>query len=281
MAAPTPLGLIAGNGMLPYRIIENLRQSGRTVFALGISSEVAEEIAGSMDAWVGIGQLELARDLMQQAGVRDVVIVGGVQRPNLTTLELDAGGLWVVERVLSQVQRGDNALLTNVLDYFEAQGFAIVSAADVLAQTQPLEGLLTEATIEPHKQDITRAVEIASHIGALDIGQAAIVARGIVLGVESVEGTDAMLARVGDLSEEVRGTPDARLGVLAKIPKPQQDRRIDLPALGPQTVEGAEHAGLAGIVFAADGVLFEALDACIEQANRAGLFLYGLTPEDL
>ncbi len=276
-----PLGLIAGNGMLPYRIIENLRQSGRTVFALGISSEVAEEISENMDAWVGIGQLELARDLMQQAGVRDVVIVGGVQRPNLTTLQLDAGGLWVVEHALSQAQRGDNALLTHVLDYFEAQGFALVSAADVLAQTRSLEGLLTEATIEPHKQDMTRAVEIASHIGALDIGQAAIVARGIVLGVESVEGTDAMLARVGDLSEEVRGTPDARAGVLAKIPKPQQDRRIDLPALGPQTVEGAARAGLAGIVFEADGVLFEALDACIEQANRAGLFLYGLTPEDL
>jgi DUF1009 family protein len=267
--------------MLPYRIIENLRRSGRTVFALGISGEVAEDISENMDAWVGIGQLELARDLMQQAGVRDVVIVGGVQRPNLTTLELDAGGLWVVERALSQAQRGDNALLTHVLDYFEAQGFAIVSAADVLAQPRPLQGLLTEATIEPHQQDMTRAVEIASHIGALDIGQAAIVARGIVLGVESVEGTDAMLARVGDLSEEVRGTPDARAGVLAKIPKPQQDRRIDLPALGPQTVEGAARAGLAGIVFEADGVLFEALDACIEQANRAGLFLYGLTPEDL
>ena len=281
MAAPTPLGLIAGNGMLPYRIIENLRQSGRTVFALGISGEVAEDISENMDAWVGIGQLELARDLMQQAGVRDVVIVGGVQRPNLTTLELDAGGLWVVERALSQAQRGDNALLTHVLDYFEAQGFALLSAADVLAQTRSLQGLLTEATIEPHKQDMTRAVEIASHIGALDIGQAAIVARGIVLGVESVEGTDAMLARVGDLSEEVRGTPEARAGVLAKIPKPQQDRRIDLPALGPQTVEGAARAGLAGIVFEADGVLFEALDACIEQANRAGLFLYGLTPEDL
>ena len=123
--------------------------------------------------------------------------------------------------------------------------------------------------------------EIAGHIGALDIGQAAIVARGIVLGVESVEGTDAMLARVGELSEEVRGTPDARAGVLAKIPKPQQDRRIDLPALGPQTIAGAARTGLAGIVFEADGVLFEAPDACIEQANRAGLFLYGLTPDEL
>ena len=281
MARPTPLGLIAGNGMLPYRIIENLRQSGRAVFALGISGEVAEEISENMDGWVGIGQLELARDLMQQAGVRDVVIVGGVQRPNLTTLELDAGGHWVVERALLEAQRGDNALLTHVLDYFEAQGFAIISAADVLAQTQPLQGLLTETKIEPHRQDMSRAVEIASHIGALDIGQAAIVARGIVLGVESVEGTDAMLARVGELSEEVRGTPDARAGVLAKIPKPQQDRGIDLPALGPQTVEGAARAGLAGIVFVADGVLFEAIDMCIEQANRAGLFLYGLTPEDL
>ena len=267
--------------MLPYRIMENLRKSGRTVFALGISGEVAEEISENIDAWVDIGQLELARDLMQQAGVREVVIVGGVQRPNLTKLELDVGGLWVVERALSQAQRGDNALLTHVLEYFETQGFVIVSAADVLAQPQLLRGLLTEATIDPHQQDMTRAIEIASHIGALDIGQAAIVARGIVLGVESVEGTDAMIARVSDLSVEVRGTPDARSGVLAKIPKPQQDRRIDLPALGPKTVEGAVRAGLAGIVFEANGVLFEALDACIEQANQAGLFLYGLKPEDL
>ena len=281
MAGPSPLGLIAGNGMLPYRIMENLRKSGRTVFALGISGEVAEEISENIDAWVEIGQLELARDLMQQAGVREVVIVGGVQRPNLTKLELDVGGLWVVERALSQAQRGDNALLTHVLEYFETQGFVIVSAADVLAQPQLLRGLLTEATIDPHQQDMTRAIEIASHIGALDIGQAAIVARGIVLGVESVEGTDAMIARVSDLSVEVRGTPDARSGVLAKIPKPQQDRRIDLPALGPKTVEGAVRAGLAGIVFEANGVLFEALDACIDQANQAGLFLYGLTPEGL
>ena len=281
MSAPTPLGLIAGNGMLPYRIIENLNKSERAVFALGISGEVVDEVSANMDAWVGIGQLQLARDLMQEAGVRDVVIVGGVQRPNLTTLELDEGGLWVVERALSQTQRGDNALLTHVLDYFEAQGFAIVSAADLLSQVAPLRGLLTEAKMDPHRQDMVRAVEIAGHIGALDIGQAAIVARGIVLGVESVEGTDAMLARVGELSEEVRGTSDARAGVLAKIPKPQQDRRIDLPALGPQTIAGAARAGLAGIVFEADGVLFEAPDACIEQANRAGLFLYGLTPEEL
>ena len=98
--------------MLPYRIIENLNKSDRAVFALGISGEVADEVSGNMDAWVGIGQLQLARDLMQEAGVRDVVIVGGVQRPNLTTLELDEGGLWVVERALSQTQRGDNALLT-------------------------------------------------------------------------------------------------------------------------------------------------------------------------
>ena len=152
--------------------------------------------------------------------------------------------MWVVERALSQTQRGDNALLTHVLDYFEAQGFAIVSAADLLAQATPLNGLLTEAEMAPHRQDMARAVEIAGHIGALDIGQAAIVARGIVLGVESVEGTEAMLARVGDLSEEVRGTPDARAGVLAKIPKPQQDRRIDLPALGPQTIEALHARGL-------------------------------------
>ncbi|MEC7154160.1 MAG: LpxI family protein, partial [Pseudomonadota bacterium] len=157
----------------------------------------------------------------------------------------------------------------------------IISASDLLSQVVPLRGLLTETKMDPHRQDMVRAVEIAGRIGALDIGQAAIVARGIVLGVESVEGTDAMLARVGELSEEVRGTPDARAGVLAKIPKPQQDRRIDLPAMGPQTIAGAARAGLAGIVFEADGVLFEAPDACIEQANRAGLFLYGLTPEEL
>lgn len=281
MSALPPLGLIAGNGMLPYRIIETLRGSARPVFAVGISGEVDDGGADDMHAWIGLGQLQRARDLMQQEGVREVVIVGGVQRPNLATLDLDEGGAWVVERALSKAQRGDNAVLSLVLDYFEAQGFEIVSAAELLSPATPLQGLLTDTDMAPHRQDMARAVEIARHIGALDIGQGAIVARGIVLGVESVEGTDAMLARIGELSDEVRGTQAARAGVLAKVPKPQQDRRIDLPALGPQTVEGAAQAGLAGIVFEADGVLFEALDACIARANREGLFLFGLTTEDL
>ena len=120
------------------------------------------------------------------------------------------------------------------------------------------------------------ALKAARAVGALDIGQAAVAARGVVLGVEAQEGTDALLARCAGLPTELLGTAQARVGVLAKWPKPIQERRVDLPTLGPATIEGAATAGLAGVAGEARGLLVLQREAVIEAADRLGLFVVGL-----
>ena len=280
MSSHEPVGVLVGGGLLPRRVIEALHANGRAVFAIGINGEVSDEIASDMDNWIDIGHLQRARDLMRAAGVREFVCIGGVQRPDLGGMQFDEGGMWFVQRVQKHVARGDDVLLRVLLEYFEQQGFEILSAGDLLPPQRDLNGVLTHATATAHSDDVARAIEVARHIGALDIGQAVVVARGVILAVEGPEGTDAMLSRVAGLSLGIRGSANDKSGVLAKCPKPQQDRRVDLPALGPQTIQGAINAGLAGIVFEPGGVLIEALDTCIELANREGIFLLGLSSEE-
>ena len=137
-------------------------------------------------------------------------------------------------------------------------------------------GAQTSHSHDPHADDISRAREIAKTIGAQDIGQSVVVAQRLVLGIEGPEGTDSLLQRVAGLAPEFLGTPAAKSGVLAKLPKPQQDRRIDLPTLGKRTVELAAQAHLAGIVYEVGGALFDDFEAMVELAEAQGLFLVGL-----
>jgi DUF1009 family protein len=132
-----------------------------------------------------------------------------------------------------------------------------------------------------HLTDMHKAFHVAGEIGRLDVGQGAVVCEGLVLAVEAQEGTDAMLDRCAGLPEALRGTPRARRGVLAKRPKPIQEQRVDLPAIGVATVIGAARAGLAGIVGEAGKVLVLDHAAVAEAADECGLFVYGLDPKDL
>jgi DUF1009 family protein len=129
-------------------------------------------------------------------------------------------------------------------------------------------------------RDLEKALEAARVAGRFDIGQGAVVCDGLVLAVEAQEGTDAMLARIPDLPEALRGTPEARRGVLAKAPKPIQERRVDLPTIGVRTVENAARAGLAGIAGEAHGLIVLDRDGVIEAADRLGLFIWGAAPHD-
>jgi DUF1009 family protein len=124
--------------------------------------------------------------------------------------------------------------------------------------------------------DVHRALDVARAIGRLDVGQGAVVCRGLVLAVEAQEGTDAMLARVADLPVALRGQPGASAGVLAKAPKPIQETRIDLPTIGPTTIHAVARAGLAGIVGEAGGLLVLDREAVIELADELGVFILGV-----
>ena len=136
-------------------------------------------------------------------------------------------------------------------------------------------GLQSKMSHQAHKADMARAIEVTRAIGALDIGQGAVVCRKLVLAVEGVEGTDNMLARVAQLPQVFIGSDAARAGVFAKLPKPNQDRRVDLPTIGVKTIQQVAAAGLAGMVYEAGGALFIDGDAIRAAADKHGLFLFG------
>lgn len=204
-----------------------------------------------------------------------VCFAGIVARPDFSALKPDMKGMSLLPKVLASAARGDDALLRAVIAIFEREGLAVIGADEIAEELKARAGLV--GAIGPDEQgraDALKALHVAGVIGAEDIGQGAVVAGGLVLAVEAQEGTDQMLARVASLPEAVRGTADARAGVLAKRPKPVQERRIDLPVIGVSTVQGAARAGLAGIAAPAGGALILGRDSVARAADAAGLFVW-------
>ncbi len=276
-----PLGLIAGNGALPLQLAAAQTASGGDIFILGLEGEADAGIEAYPHVWSPLGHLKAAADHLRQAGCTQIVILGGIQRPKLETLDFDEGGQWFVEQAMAGEHAGDDQLLKLILAYFQSRGLTIQPAEAVLSDLTGRAGPQTSHPHACHEEDIAHASKIAKTIGAQDIGQSVVVAQRLVLGIEGPEGTDALLQRVAGLASEFIGTPEAKIGVLAKLPKPQQDRRVDLPTLGKRTVELAVQAHLAGIVYEAGGALFDDFEAVVALAEEQGLFLVGLAPADI
>jgi hypothetical protein len=274
------LGLIAGGGALPLEIANACREADRPLFVLRLKGLADPALAAFDGIESGLAELGKGIKALKQAGCRAVCFAGIVKRPDFSTLRPDLRGLAALPGVIMAASRGDDALMRFMLHEFEREGFTIEGAHEVGAGLALGEGPLGRvAPDETSLADITRALEVARAIGALDIGQGAVVARGLVLAVEAQEGTDAMLARCADLPSELRGVPGAPVGVLAKAPKPIQERRVDMPTIGVATVMAAAHAGLAGIVGETGALLIVNRQAVIQRADDLGLFIVGVPPE--
>lgn len=274
---PEPLGILAGGGPLPRRVADAARAAGRAV------AVVVLEGHGEPEAWAGYPHVVLrfglaARMLtwLKGQGVRQLVLAGHVSRPSFLSLRPDADSVRLAVRIGRRAFGGDDELLTTVLTVLREEGFEPVGAQEVLKGLLAPAGLLTRAAPDADAMaDIARGVRVVRALGAVDVGQGAVVQQGLVLAVEAIEGTDAMLARAATLRRDGPG------GVFVKLVKPGQDRRVDLPTLGPPTVANAAAAGLRGIAFEAEGCILAEQPAMIAAADAAGLFLLGLTPQQI
>lgn len=274
------LGLIAGGGTLPLEIAQHCEQAGRPFFVIRLKGFADEELEPYAGADIGIAELGKCFKALRRAKCDTVCFAGNVARPDFRALKPDLRGLAFLPTAISAARKGDDALLRALLGEFEKEGFVIEGAHEVTGDlTLPLGPL---GRCEPRPQDladIARALEVARQIGRLDIGQGAVVCEGLVLAVEAQEGTDAMLRRVAELPESIRGAPGAVRGVLGKAPKPIQETRIDLPTIGLGTIQRAARAGLAGVVGEAGRLLVLDRDAVIELADELGLFVLGVEPQ--
>ena len=272
------LGLIAGGGDLPIVLAEHCAAIGCDYFVARIEPFANAALERHPGVTLNLGEMGGRMQALKSAGVDAVVLIGQVPRPDLSQLKLDERAQAMIPAFLAAAGKGDDALLRLLLEEHEREGFRVLGAEDVMGDLLAPAGIWgAMAPSDAQRKDIVKAARIAAAIGSFDVGQGVVVAGGVPLAVEAQEGTDAMLARVASLPTSVRGAPENRRGVLVKRPKPIQERRIDLPTVGPTTLQGVAAAGLAGIAVEAHGALAVRRDDMIAEANRLGIFLYGFT----
>ncbi len=276
------LGIIAGGGSIAEQLAAHFVSSGGDVFIVAIDGAGYDNSDRPADVTFNIGEIGRLMSAFREANITKLVMVGDVDRPDLSKLKLDTEGHEVVAKFLELETRGDDALLRVISQHLQQGGFEILAPESVLQNLAAPSGYLTqcEATQDDQK-DIERGGSLLKAISRFDIGQGCVVSQGQVLAVEGPEGTDAMLQRVIKLSKGIdpsagSAANEKGCGVLIKLPKSGQERRVDLPTIGPRTVENAIRAGLAGIVFEGGGALIVDRDICVSTANEAGLFLLGL-----
>ena len=272
---PSPLGIIAGGGRLPLDLAAAVAATGRGVFVIGLEGHAdPAALAPYPHACHRIGAAGAILDALREAGCREVVLLGTVRRPSLVTLRPDAGAARLIPRLGRAFFGGDDGLLSAVIRVVGEEGFTVRGAHELLPGTLAPQGLLTRNAPDAEaRADIARGIAVARALGGVDVGQGCVVQQGLVLAVEAIEGTDAMLARAAALSHPGPG------GVLVKLVKPGQDRRADLPTIGRATIRAAAAAGLRGIAYAAGATLLAEPDALAGEADAAGIFLLGMDPD--
>jgi len=277
-AGPANLGLICGNGMLPFAVAEAARAQGRRVVLFAIKGFAdPDQVAAWPHHWFALGQAGRLIRLMHQEQCEDVTLVGGLVRPALRNLRFDFGALRLLPTVMRGFRGGDDHLLRVVGGVFEQAGFRMVGLQEIAPQVLAPRGALTrKIPSEAEREDIARGLDLLHTIGRFDIGQAAVVIDRHIVAIEGAEGTDGLLARVAAMRANRRINAPAGRGVLIKAPKPDQDLRFDLPTIGPRTIAGAKAAGLAGIAVAAGRSLMAEAQSTISQADQNALFVVGV-----
>lgn len=271
----TRLGILAGGGRLPLMIAESVGARGGHVHIVAIEGAADPDVARFPHTWVNLGQVGRIVATLSAEGRNELVIAGNVRRPDLRTIRPDAGFFTSLPQVFSLLAGGDDSVLSRVVRFFEAKGLTVRGAHEVAPDLLADTGRIGAVALSPQGHaDAMLGFAVRAALGSLDAGQAVAIADGRVLAIEGAEGTDAMLERVATLD---RGNGGAgRRGVLTKGPKPGQELRVDMPAIGPRTVELAVAAGLAGVAVEAGAVLMLDRDATVRAADAHGCAMEGL-----
>ena len=252
--------IIAGSGALPLTLADALTDP---VFVTLTDVPAPAGVAHVRARVEKLGQLF---KILKAENISDVTFAGAMARPKINPLKLDRHAM----RLALSLGKGDDALLREVIALFEEQGFAVKAADEICPSlTLPAGTRWGRQPSDEEQADIARAAAILAALAPHDVGQGAVCAGGQVLGIETLQGTDALLRFVGETPEALRRAP----GVFVKAPKAGQDMRIDMPTIGIQTAEHVIAAGLGGIAIPAGQVLVLEPEALRARIEEAGLFL--------
>lgn len=271
-----PLTILCGSGDMPLEVARAAAARGRDLFMLGIAGEADTAIEDYPHRWISYAEVSQFFEVLKTAGSTDLVIIGRVRRPDIKEFRFDLRLVRLLPKVLLTAIGNDNSILSTIVRVIESKGIRVHGAHEVAPDLLLGPGTLGKA--RPNRQDradIALARTVLADLGAHDIGQAVVVRKGRIVAVEASEGTDSMLQRCIDIAARHRDSG----GVLVKLPKPGQEMRVDMPTIGPATVEAAARARLNGVAAIAGQTLVAGRQALREAANRTGLFVAGLEPE--
>jgi len=278
VSASGPLALICGGGSLPLAVADSVAAQGRQVLLFPLHGAAdPTDFAKRPHHWLYVGQAGKFERLAHAAGCHDVVLIGSLLRPALWQIRPDWRTLMLMPRIIAAYSGGDDHLLKNIGRLFEENGFHVLGAHEVAPEILMPGSVLGRAQpSERDRSDIALGFDYLRASAPFDVGQAVVVADRHVLAVEAAEGTDEMLSRIAHMRASGRVRAPAGHGVLVKGPKHGQDRRFDLPSIGPQTVEHVAYAGLAGIAVAAGSTIVAEAERLVQEADRANVFVVGI-----
>ncbi|MFY9770531.1 MAG: UDP-2,3-diacylglucosamine diphosphatase LpxI [Xanthobacteraceae bacterium] len=273
-----PLAIICGGGSFPGAVADAVAARGRQPVMFGIKGWADAAVIGRyVHHWIALGQAGRFLRLAKAENCSEVLFIGTVLRPPLSALRLDWHTIKLMPRVIRFFRGGDDKLLSGVAGVVESGGLRVVGVKDVAPELFVPEGVLgAQRPSARDYGDIGHALKLIATLGPFDVGQAAVVADGHVIAVEAAEGTDHMLARIAELRRLGRVSTPPGVGVLVKAPKPGQDRRFDLPSIGPRTIELVAGAGLAGLAVTAGSTMIAEAEAAIAAADRERIFVVGV-----
>lgn len=267
------LGIIAGGGTLPERLLHACEKRGIDVFIIGFEGQTDRNLmAGHKHLWTRVGAAGQIMQTLKAHKIRDLVLIGSVSRPSFSELKPDwRTASFIMKIGMRAMTMGDDGLLSAIRSELENEGFTIHSVQDFAEDLLAPAGALGKYSPGKADQaDIDRGLEVARAIGELDVGQAVVIQEGLVLGMEAIEGTDALINRCGELKRGGKGP------ILVKLCKPQQDTSLDMPTIGPTTIDHAAFRGFRGIVFQAKKTLLIDPQQVAENADAAKMFVYGV-----
>ncbi len=266
------VAIIAGSGALPRHVYDGCLKQGLEPMLIGLSSNTEVERFPEVELEIfPMHAVSKVLKKMRDGGVSHVVFAGKVKRSSLSKLLLDSKGARLLANIM-KAGLNDNSLLVTILEFFEKEGFTVISPEKIATDIVVKKGKLTQCEpTKEHWRDIKKGQEILRGIASYDVGQALIIQSGLVLGVEAAEGTDELIKRCGSIMN-----PEESGGILVKACKPKQDKRVDLPCIGLQTIHNLHGNGLVGVAIEAGAALMLDEQKTLEEADKLGIFIYGI-----
>jgi DUF1009 family protein len=279
----TALAIVCGGGTLPFALADAVLRRGRKVVLFPLRGWAdPQRVLDYPHYWLRLGQASRFLRIAGEHGCREITFIGSVLRPSIWKMSPDWRVLPLLPQIFRLYRGGDDHLLTGIGRITEQFGYRLVGVKEIAPELAMPRGLLgRHAPSERDRADIARGLALLHATSPFDIGQAVVVADNYVLAVEGPEGTDQAIARVAELRGNGRIHSPVGTGVLIKAPKVGQDDRIDLPAIGPPTVDAVAAAGLAGIAVVAGSTLVAEPEHIAAAADRAGMFVIGVDPHGM